>query len=159
MLHFKRAVMATMALSLLASTQALAAGGSDDSNASTQSSAYVSAKSAVDGKRFQDAVPMLEKVVSAEPQNADAWNLLGYSQRRIGRFDPALKSYGTALKLQPSHLGANEYLGELYLRLGKVDKAEERLAVLDKACFFGCSEYDQLKAAIQTYKTTGKVNW
>jgi hypothetical protein len=36
--------------------------------------------------------------------------------------------------------------------MGDVPKAEERLAVLDKVCFFGCEEYSELKEAIADYK-------
>ncbi len=54
--------------------------------------------------------------------------------------------------MQPKHLGANEYLGGLYLELGELSQAEQRLAVLDKACFFGCEEYSELKQAIKDYK-------
>jgi hypothetical protein len=39
-----------------------------------------------------------------------------------------------------------------WLRLGQPEKAEERLAVLDKECFFGCEEYDELKQAIEEYR-------
>ena len=64
----------------------------------------------------------------------------------------ALKHYKIALRLAPRHRGANEYLGELYLALGQLKKAEERLAVLDRACLFGCEEYTELKEAIAAYK-------
>jgi hypothetical protein len=56
------------------------------------------------------------------------------------------------LALKPKHRGANEYLGELYLEMGDLAKAEERLEVLDGACWFGCDEYSDLKEAIAKYK-------
>jgi hypothetical protein len=56
------------------------------------------------------------------------------------------------LQIDPQHRGANEYLGELYLQIGQLDKAEERLEVLDKECFFGCEEFDELKEAIADYR-------
>jgi hypothetical protein len=40
----------------------------------------------------------------------------------------------------------------IYLQLGQPEEAEKRLAVLDKACFFGCREYDELKQAIAEYR-------
>src|SRR3546814_10871031 len=82
----------------------------------------------------------------------DALIYLGYSNRQLGNNDAALTHYQAALALEPSHRGANEYLGELYLMLGDVAKAEERLEVLDGACFFGCEEYTELKNAITAYK-------
>ena len=57
--------------------------------------------------------------------------------------------------IDPRHRGALEYSGELYLQTGPLDKAEQRLAALDKACFFRCSEYSDLKKAIERYKAGG----
>jgi hypothetical protein len=48
----------------------------------------------------------------------------------------------------PKHLGANEYLGELYVELGQMDKAKERLAVLAAACG-NCAQEQDLQAFIQ----------
>ena len=101
---------------------------------------------------YAGAIPLLEKAVAIEPGNADVYNLLGFSHRKLGEVDAALAQYGKALALEPKHRGANEYLGELYLELGHLDKAQERLEVLDKACFFGCDEYWELKAKVKAYK-------
>ncbi|MBW2231407.1 MAG: hypothetical protein JRG92_15150 [Deltaproteobacteria bacterium] len=54
------------------------------------------------------------------------------------------------LALEPMHRGANEYLGELFLELGRIDRAKERLAVLDRACPFGCAEYEDLRRRIES---------
>ena len=45
-------------------------------------------------------------------------------------------------------------LAETIIRenLDQLAKAEERLKVLDKACFFGCEEYSELKEKIAAYK-------
>jgi hypothetical protein len=50
--------------------------------------------------------------------------------------------------LQPKHLDANEYLGELYVELGQLDKAHERLAVLEAACGKSCEQTRDLEVAI-----------
>ena len=105
-----------------------------------------------DAGDYAAAIPHLEKAVIAEPKNADAQNYLGYSYRKLGNRDKAFEHYGLALAVDPDHLGANEYLGELYLEMGQVAKAEERLKVLDGACFFGCDEYYDLKKAVAEYK-------
>jgi DNA-binding SARP family transcriptional activator len=65
--------------------------------------------------------------------------------------DQVFKHYNEALRLDPKHRGAHEYLGEAYLQVGNVAKAKEHLSALDKMCFFGCSEYDALKKAIADY--------
>ena len=88
----------------------------------------------------------------AAPDDADLLNLYAFSQRKLNKFDIALENYQKALQIDPEHRGANEYLGELYLILDQPDKAEERLEVLDRECFFGCEEYDELKQAIEDYR-------
>ena len=97
----------------------------------------------------------LNAVVSRDSQNADAFNYLGYALSHLEKYDESKAAYDKALALKPEHRGANEYLGELYLKLGNLPAAEERLKVLDSACFFGCQEYDDLKEAIAKYKRTG----
>ena len=106
----------------------------------------------IEGEKYRQAITELDKALVDEPDNADFLNLLAYSNRKLGNFDIALDNYLKALKIDPDHRGANEYLGELYLQLGQPEKAEERLSVLDKECFFGCDEYDELKQAIEEYR-------
>ena len=103
-------------------------------------------------EKFQQAITELDEALVEEPENADFLNLLAYSNRKLGNFDTALDYYLRALEIDPDHRGANEYLGELYLQLGQLEKAEERLSVLDKECFFGCDEYDKLEQAIEEYR-------
>ena len=116
------------------------------------SSDYQRAVKEVRSGNYAAALPLLEKAVKQNPQDADAWNLIGYSQRKLKRYDQALAAYQKALTIKPQHRGANEYIGELYLETGKLAQAKERLKVLDGACFFGCEEFDELKAAIAAYE-------
>ena len=66
--------------------------------------------------------------------------------------DKAFDYYERALTLDPRHRFAQEYIGELYLKLNQLDKAKYHLSKLDSICFFGCDEYDELKEAIQTHE-------
>ncbi len=102
--------------------------------------------------KFQVAIKHLERAARISPNNPDVYNLLGYSHRKLDQLEKAFDYYWKALKLDPRHLGANEYIGELYLRTNNIKKAEEHLAVLDDVCLFGCDEYDELKDAIEKYK-------
>ena len=104
-----------------------------------------------DGK-FDKAVNELEAMLKKNGNDADVLSLLGYSYRKQQQYDKAQEYYGRALKIDPEHKAANEYLGQLYLEIGQLDKAKERLAVLDEACFFTCSEYTTLKTAIDKYQ-------
>ncbi len=131
-------------------------GGSDSSASSTPADPnWDAAKNAIAAKDYDTAMPLLKQVVAKDPSNADAFNYLGYTHGRAGMHDDAIGYYQKALALNPEHRGANEYLGELYLKLGDLPKAKERLAVLDSACFFGCTEYDMLKKAVADYESSG----
>ncbi|MFQ5466627.1 MAG: tetratricopeptide repeat protein [Kiloniellaceae bacterium] len=147
-----RGLIVTLWLGLAAGPVLAAGSSSSSSPAKTQDSAYTKAQDLIAASKFQAAVPLLQKAIAADPKSADAYNLLGFSQRKLGNKENAFASYQKALALEPEHLGANEYLGELYLETGQIEKARERLEILDGACFLGCDEYRELKAAIKTYR-------
>ncbi len=139
-------------LSVGLASAAMAAG----STSSSKPSKLQVAEKAVKAGNYDRAIELLQKVVAKDPQNADAWNYLGFSQRKLKKFDQALGAYQKALAIDPEHLGANEYLGELYLQTGDLAKAKERLKKLDDVCFFGCEEFDDLKQAIKAYEVSHK---
>ncbi len=60
--------------------------------------------------------------------------------------------YTEALRLDPKHRGAHEYIGEAYLMKGDVAKAKEHLATLDRLCLFGCGEYSAVKKSIAGFE-------
>ncbi len=124
--------------------------GSGSSNSFSQ--AFIAAETAVKAGDYEDAIGKLTRLIADEPENADAYNYLGYSNRKLGRMDQARNWYGKALEIDPRHLGANEYLGELYVQTGEMEKAEAQLDILDGLCFFGCREFDQLKRSIADAK-------
>ena len=91
----------------------------------------------------------LMTVTAAEPHSADAFNLLGYSLRRDGQMEAAETAYGKALAIDPHHLGANEYLGELYALTGHLDKARAQLKTIAALCGnTTCEAYKDLAKAI-----------
>lgn len=109
-------------------------------------------KAAIAAKDWKKAIDDLSRAAAREPANADVQNFLGYANRRSGNLEAAFKHYNEALKLDPKHRGAHEYIGEAYLMQGNLAKAEEHLAALDKLCFFSCEEYRDLKKSIAEYK-------
>ena len=115
-------------------------------------------RKAIEAKDYKGAVGYLTKAVQEEPKNADAHSMLGYSYRKLGTFDKSMEHYQTALKIDSSHRSAHEYLGELYLEINQPDNADKQLAALKKSCpMFGkCEEYDDLKKAINEYKSKKK---
>ena len=114
---------------------------------------YAQAQTAIARADYQTAIDHLNKVLTAQPNNPDVLNLMGFSKRKMGDQTGALEYYDKALSLQPNHIGANEYLGELYLELKQPTKAQERLDVLQQACG-NCQEYNELKEKIEKFKAT-----
>lgn len=158
-------LLALLTLALLgpsAPSPATAAGGDDSPmrgpGAKPEDAEYGAAVTAIKGGDFAGAVRRLEGVVARDGTNADAYNWLAYAIRKDG--DPArsIPLYQKALALDPKHRGAHEYLGEAYLALDNVGKAKEHLATLNSLCFFPCSEYRDLKKAVEAYeKSRGKI--
>ena len=94
----------------------------------------------------------LSSVVKVEPTNADAQNLLGYAYRNQKKYDLAFRHYNEALRLDPKHKGAHEYIGEAYLLVGNKAKAQEHLAALERICTKRCDEYQDLARAVAQAK-------
>jgi Tfp pilus assembly protein PilF len=116
-------------------------------------------RAAKDGIAKQDwsgTQALLKKALVSSPGNADYHNLLAYTTRKGPSPDMALvfSEYAEALRIDPKHRGAHEYLGEAYLQINDVAKAKEQLASLDKLCTFGCEEYSDLKQSLKKYETT-----
>ena len=88
------------------------------------------------------------KVLADTNQHADVYNLMGFSLRKLGDYPTALTFYKKALDFDADHKGAREYLGELYVETGNMEKAKEQLAVLAKLCPGGCEEREDLQKAI-----------
>jgi len=150
-----RALVMAGFLALALPAAAFAAGSSSDASTgdSDADSNYSMAKTAIAQFKYDEAKTYLEKVLAVKPDDADALNLMGFTERKMGDPAESLEYYNKALALNPKHLGANEYLGELYLEMKDVKKAEERLAVLQDACGGTCEEYQELKEKIEKFKS------
>ena len=66
-------------------------------------------------------------------QHADVYSLLGFSLRKTGDLKQAFTFYGKALDFDPQHKGALEYLGELYVETGQIEKAQQNVAAPEAA--------------------------
>jgi tetratricopeptide (TPR) repeat protein len=87
--------------------------------------------------------------LAEDTQQADVYNLMGYTLRKTGDYATSLTYYTKALELQPDYRPAREYLGELYVETGNIDKAKEQLAALVKLCPSGCEERQDLEKALK----------
>jgi len=141
------AIVAAAGIGLALPAGAMDSGG-HSSSAASHPAGLAAARARIYAHDYKDAIPILVAVLKKTPNDADALNLMGYSLRKTGKLQEALAYYDRALALKPHHLGANEYLGELYVELGQFGKAKERLAVLEAACGSKCVETRELKIAI-----------
>jgi Tfp pilus assembly protein PilF len=113
------------------------------------------ARVAIQAKNWSTAITELKATVKEEPSNADAHNLLAFSFRKQAKPDlpQAFEHYRIALKLNPNHKGAHEYIGEAYLMDKKPAEAKKHLTELQRICGnTTCEEYVDLASAIAKYK-------
>ena len=143
---------------LFISSGVFAAASTDDSSSSTSADQqviklYDKAYDLVYNKKFDKSIKLLEKIAKRKDlgdKKADVYNLLGFSYRKHSEpnLDKAFDAYQIALEANPEHLGAHEYLGELYITLGNLNKANEMLLNLEKIAGTKTMEYTKLKKAI-----------
>ena len=124
----------------------------DDPEAAKLDPDYAAGKKAIEAKNWSAAIKSLSSAALRDTRNADIQNYLGYAYRNAGQMDLAFKHYGRALQLNPRHRGAHEYVGEAYLIVNNLSKAEEHLAALKKICLIPCEEYDDLRKKIDVYR-------
>jgi cytochrome b involved in lipid metabolism len=106
------------------------------------------AESLVNQKNFTAAMTLLTQADKNYPNNADINNGLGFSSRNLKQFSASAKYYQKALRINPNHLGALEYQGELFIQTEKISSAKKNLAKLKKLCGENCEEYLDLKKAL-----------
>jgi Flp pilus assembly protein TadD len=147
-----RPAFALFALSsALATRLALAADLPASPSAAPGPSVLQLAREAIRAKDWKAAETQLRAATKEEPRNADAWNLLGYTLRWQERYEDSLAAYGKAFEIDPQHLGAHEYIGRTYLKMGRKGDAEKHLATLRQLCP-GCEETRELAEAVAKAK-------
>ena len=145
-------------LALFINAHAFAAG---DDSGSSSSSLYDDAVSLIKragklekkdkidraSKLYGQAFKKLKEAHREDKKNPDILNYMGFTSRKTGNFKDAEEYYLKGLNIKPKHNGINEYLGELYVQMNRIDEANERLNVL-KGC--KCKEYGELELIIKT---------
>ena len=114
-----------------------------------------SVRAKIKAKDFKGALAELTPMLQIY-QHPDVYNLMGFSLRKTGDYKQAYTFYRKALDFDPEHKGALEYLGELYVETGQIDKAKENEARLRALCPSGCEELADLQKAIGS--ASAKVN-
>jgi len=149
-----------LALSAISFTLQVAYGADTPEPAAPRAAApaadkLASARKLIEERQWGAATAELKRVNDAS--SADWNNLMGYTLRKGSTPDLAgsEKYYDAALRIDPHHRNTLEYSGELYLMKGDLAKAQSRLAALRTECGTGCSQYGDLKGAIDRYQANG----
>lgn len=120
---------------------------------------YGDTRLAIRETRWEQALDALQRLAREMPQttqDAEYHNLMGYALRRQSRanVERSIEHYLTALRLDPSHVQAREYLGEAYLMQGREDLAREQLRAIEDLCRGRtCEEWIDLDRAMEAHRT------
>ena len=137
---------------LFLSQPLFAAGGysSGTSSASTNTSKdpFAAVYQLIEEKKFAEAHKALENL-NVPTKQADKFNLLGFTARKSGDLEKAGSYYKRALEINPKHVRALEYQGELFLQVGKLADAKQNLEKIQRICWLPCDEEKQLEEAIK----------
>ena len=108
---------------------------------------YQKAENLINNKDFKSAIKVLNDLISEDPNGytkADLYNYLGFATRKQSNpdYELAEKYYLKALELNNNHVGALEYLGELYF---ETDRRDEALVLLDRIKMFAGDNSNEYK--------------
>ena len=117
---------------------------------------YERAKKYIDENNYKKSLKVLKSLTKREDLlgfRADIYNLLGFSYRKLSNpeLEKSFAAYMMAIEINPKHIGAHEYLGELYLMMNNKDKAFEMLVKLETIAGTSSKEYLDLKKAIEKH--------
>ena len=150
-------------LILLISFNVSGAGTGSSNNDSTTTpdqinSLYELAEKHIYNKKYEKSLKLLKKLTKREDlgtRRADIYNLLGFSYRKLENpeLDKSFAAYMMALELDPEHVGAHEYLGELYLMRDQKNQAMKMLSKLESLVGKNAEEYKDLLEAIENYQS------
>ncbi len=123
-----------------------------DSNVDT-SLEFNKAKKLIYKNRFKLALDILKSIEKETPSGyskADLYNYLGFASRKQNNpnYKDAEKYYLKALSFDSNHIGAMEYLGELYVETDRIDQAKSMLQRLGMVAGQDSKEYKELNNLI-----------
>tara|TARA_B100001123_G_C14608871_1_gene749035 strand:+ start:107 stop:595 length:489 start_codon:yes stop_codon:yes gene_type:complete len=96
-------------------------------------------------KKYRIAYDYLLEANKENPGDPNIINYLAYTTHKLGDSRNAEIYYLLGLSIDPNHIKINEHLAKLYLETKRIDKAKERLIVLENC---DCAEYKELKSII-----------
>ena len=99
-------------------------------------------------KKFKRALNQLRVLENKYSDSADVHNYLGFVYRKMNELSKSGIHYNKALSIEPMHIGAIEYQGELFVMTKQIKKAQKNLNLLKQLCGVNCKEYKKLKKVI-----------
>ena len=99
-------------------------------------------------KKFKRALNQLRVLENKYSDSADVHNYLGFVYRKMNELSKSGIHYNKALRIEPMHIGALEYQGELFVMTKQIKKAQKNLNLLKQICGVNCKEYKKLKKVI-----------
>jgi len=80
--------------------------------------------------KYSRALKEFTHATSLNPSMYQAWNYVGYTNRKLGNYEDALTAYDHALRLKPDYAEAIEYRGHAYLGLNRLSEAKDAYLAL-----------------------------
>ena len=140
--------------SLFLSQTAFTAGTDDSSGTSSYDGNYKLGLELVKKEKYKSAIGKFKSLINKKSDNytqADIYNYLGYTHRKLKEYDAAETYYLKALKLDSDHIGALEYIGELYLETNRIEEAKKSLQKIKSVAGESSNEYLELSFLINNY--------
>ena len=88
-----------------------------------------------------------------QDDHPDVANLIGYSSRKLGRYEDSKTWYERALAADPTHSRTWSYYGMWHAEQGNLLKAREHLTKVASLCGTKCRDYTELKGVIEGTRT------
>ena len=141
---------AAAALALVAAVSASVGLGAERQPDARAAALVVEGRAALQSGDTQGAVDKFEAALAIDPAYTQVYLDLASAARADGLQGKAIHFYREALKRDPSNFAAMSGEGEALLEKGAVEKARRNLAQLESLCGAGCSETQQLAAALES---------
>ena len=150
--------MLLILFSTFAYTAGSDSGGSSSSNSSSDSSSsnnvdvnieFIRAKKYIYKEKYEEGLEILKSIEDERPfgySKSDLYNYMGFASRKQKNpeYKNAEKYYLKALSIDENHIGALEYLGELYFEINRLDEAQKLLKKLGMVAGQDSAEYKEL---------------
>lgn len=106
-------------------------------------------------RNLPEALFMLKRASELVDSFPDIWAEMGRISEHLGKVDFAFEAYKRTLKLRPSHLAANQFVGSQYYKRGQV---KESILYLEMANNLSDGkDCEILKLLAQGYNQTGRI--